>query len=418
MGSVTDRIKHAWNALRNEEEERVGSEPYPVIGSSFGYATHRTRYPSSSEKTIIGAIYNRMGIDVASIDIRHVRLDENDQYVETIHSDLNNCLTLEANIDQDARAFKQDAAQTMFEKGYLAIVPIDTTLSPLTTGGFDIQTMRVGEIVAWYPRHVRVSVYDDREKVGGNRKELTLPKSMVAVIENPFYSVMNETNSTLQRLIRKLHLLDIVDEASASGKLDILVQLPYTIKSEARRDAANQRIKDLEVQLKDSTYGVGYVDATEKITQLNRPAENNLLEQIELLVAMLYGELGITKDVMDGTADEKTMLNYHNRTIEPILSAITLGIKRKFLTKTARTQLQSVEAFRDPFKLVSIADFAEMTDKLSRNEIVTPNEVRGFIGMRPAADPKANELRNSNMPQSQEPPTDMVEGESNNESRL
>jgi hypothetical protein len=412
MGSITDRIKHAWNALRNDEVEKQLPESYPVYGGSFGYAAHRTRYMSSSERTIIGSIYNRMGIDVAAIDIRHVRLDENDRYVETINSGLNNCFSVEANIDQGARAFKQDIAQTMFEDGYLALVPIDTTLNPLESGSWDIQTMRVGKIVGWYPRHVRVEVYDDREKVGGTRKELIFPKSVVAVIENPLYSVMNEPNSTLQRLIRKLHLLDAVDEASASGKLDILIQLPYVVKSDAKRDAANQRIKDLEVQLKDSTYGVGYVDATEKITQLNRPAENNLLEQVRYLTEMLYAELGITKEVMDGTADEKTMLNYHNRTIEPILAAITQAIKRSFLTKTARSQLQSVEAFRDPFKLVSMADFAEMTDKLSRNEIVSPNEIRAVIGMRPADDPKANELRNSNMPQNQDPPpTDVMEGE-------
>lgn len=410
MGSITDRIKHAWNALRNEEERSMPNT-YPVYGGSFGYAAHRTRYMSSSERTIIGSIYNRMGIDVAAINIRHVRLDKNDRYVETINSGLNNCFSVEANIDQGARAFQQDIAQSLFEEGCIAIVPIDTTISPLDTGGFDIQTMRVGKIVAWYPRHVRVEVYDDREKVGGTRKELIFPKSVVAVIENPLYSVMNEPNSTLQRLIRKLHLLDAVDDASASGKLDILIQLPYVVKSDAKREAANQRIKDLEVQLKDSTYGVGYVDATEKITQLNRPAENNLLGQIQYLIEMLYSELGITKSVMDGTADEETMVNYYNRTIEPILAAITQGLKRTFLTKTARSQMQSIEAFRDPFKMMTLTNLAEVGDKLTRNEIASSNDLRGVIGWKPVDDPRADELRNKNIPMPDPPPTDSMEGE-------
>lgn len=411
MGSITDRIKHAWNALWYEENQQTKSESYPVYGGSFGYAAHRTRYASSSERSIIGSIYNRMGIDFAAIDIRHVRLDDNDRYVETIHSGLNNCLSLSANVDQVARAFKQDLAQTLFEEGYLAIVPIDTSISPLDTGGFDIQTIRVGKIVAWYPRHVRVEVYDDREKIGGTRKQLVFPKSVVAIIENPLYSVMNEPNSTLQRLIRKLHLLDAVDDASASGKLDILIQLPYVVKSDAKRDAANQRIKDLEVQMKDSTYGIGYVDATEKITQLNRPAENNLLGQIQYLTEMLYGELGITKAVMDGTADEETMVNYYNRTIEPILAVVTQAIKRTFLTKTARSQNQSIEAFRDPFKMMTLTKLSEVGDKLTRNEIASSNDLRGVIGWKPVDDPRANELRNKNIPMPDPQPTDSMEGE-------
>lgn len=408
MGAIRDRVTrgltalaHGWNALTYEEDRLTRPDAYPVYGGSFGYQTHRTRLSGANEKSIVASIYNRIGIDVAAVDIRHVRLDENDRYLSTIKDGLNSCLTLEANIDQDARAFKQDIVMSMFDKGHVALVPIDTTLNPTETGGFDIDSMRVGEVVAWYPRHVRVNVYDDRELRGGLRREITLPKTVVSVIENPLYSVMNEPNSTLQRLIRKLNLLDAVDEQSASGKLDLIIQLPYTIKSEARRKQAEQRKTDIEVQLKGSQYGIAYMDATEKITQLNRASENNLLGQIEFLTTMLYGQLGITKEVMDGTADEKTMLNYYNRTIEPILAAITGGIKRTFLTKTARTQGQSIEYFRDPFKLAPIATIAELADKFTRNEIVSANEFRAFIGMPPSTDPKADELRNSNVPQPQ-----------------
>jgi len=337
-----------------------------------------------------------LSIDVSSVDIRHVRLNDEEQYVEDIDSGLNNCLTLEANIDQAARAFRQDIAKAMFTQGTAAIVPVDTTIDPTISGGFDVKTLRVGEIVTWYPRHVRVSVYNDRT---GRREEIILEKRFVAVVENPLYDVMNEPNSTLQRLIRKLSLLDTVDEASSSGKLDIIIQLPYAIKSEARRTQAEQRRTDMEFQLKGSKYGIAYADSTEKITQLNRPAENNLLKQIELLTDQLYSQLGLTPDVMNGTANEQTMLNYNNRTIEPILAAIAGAMKRTFLTKTARSQKQSVEYFRNPFRLVPIGDIAEIADKFTRNEIMSSNEMRAVIGIKPSKDPKADELRNSNMPQ-------------------
>lgn len=405
MGSITDRIKHAWNAFRNEDDKFDKPDSYPNYGASFGYQTHRTRLTVTNEKSIITSIYNRIAIDVAAMDIRHVRLDAQERYDETIASGLNDCLSVEANVDQDGRAFKQDVVMSMLDKGCIALVPVDTGINPENTGSVDIQSMRVGEVVAWYPRHVRVRVYDDRPEIGGLHREVTLPKSVVAIIENPFYSVMNEPNSTLQRLIRKLNLLDVVDEASASGKLDILVQLPYVVKSDARQQQAEQRIKNLEVQLKDSTYGIGYVDATEKITQLNRPADNNLMERIEFLTTMLYGQLGLTKGVMDGTADEQEMLNYYNRTIEPILSALTGAIKRTFLTKTARTQRQSIAYFRDPFKLVSVKDIAEIADKFTRAEVASANDVRGIVGWRPVKDTKADELRNPNMPVP-DPPTD------------
>lgn len=402
MGSIRERLgrslRHGWNALFYEEEKLTRPDAYPIYGGSFGYQTHRTRLSYSNERSIIASIYTRIGIDFAAVDMRHVRLDENDRYVETIDSGLNNCLTLEANIDQTARAFKQDVVTTMFDKGAIAIVPIDTSLSPLETGGYDIQTMRVAEIVAWYPRHVRVRVYDDREKFGGLHREITLPKSVVAVVENPLYAVMNEPNSTLQRLIKKLNLLDVVDEQSASGKLDLIIQLPYVVKTEAKREQANQRKKDLEVQLKNSQYGIAYTDATEKITQLNRPAENNLMGQIEYLTSLLYSQLGLTKEVFDGTADEATMLNYYNRTIEPLLASVTEAMKRAFLTKTARSQRQSVEYFRDPFKLVPVSQMAEIADKLTRNEVASSNDIRSIFGWRPVNDPKANELRNKNIP--------------------
>jgi hypothetical protein len=354
------------------------------------------RLTLSNERSIISSIYTRLSIDVAAVDIRHVRLDENDRYVEDIDSGLNNCLKVEANLDQAARAFRQDIAMTLFDKGVAALVPVDTTLNPNLTGGYDILTMRVGEIVAWMPSKVRVSVYNEAT---GRREEINLDKKMVAIVENPLYSVMNEPNSTLQRLIRKLNLLDAVDEQSSSGKLDMIIQLPYVIKSEARRQQAEQRRADIEFQLKSSKYGIAYTDGTEKITQLNRPVENNLLKQVEYLMAMLYGQLGLTEEVMNGTANEAAMLNYINRTIEPVLGAISEAMKRSFLTKTARSQKQSIEYFRDPFKLVPMSDLAEMADKFTRNEIVTSNEFRGFIGMKPSADPKADQLVNSNMPQ-------------------
>jgi hypothetical protein len=355
-----------------------------------------------NERSIISSIYTRLSIDVASVNMRHVRLDAEGRYSEDIDSGLNNCLTVEANIDQAARAFRQDVALTLFDRGVAVLVPVDTSISPLETGGFDIVTLRVGEVVTWYPAHVRVSVYN--EKIA-KRQEVTLPKTSVAIIENPLYSVMNEPNSTLQRLLHKLNLLDAIDEQSASGKLDLIIQLPYVIKSEARRQAAEQRRADIEFQLKGSQYGIAYTDGTEKVTQLNRPAENNLMTQIEFLTEMLYGQLGLTEEVMNGTADEKAMLNYWNRTIEPVLTAMVESMRRSFLTKTARTQKQSVFFFRDPFRLVPVESIAEIADKFTRNEIVTSNEMRQIVGMKPHADPKADQLLNSNMPQGSPTPT-------------
>lgn len=392
--SLKSRLQHAWNAFTNQnKEDRIQS--YGDYGTSYSVRPDRLRTYWSNERSIISSIYNRLSIDVASIGIRHVRLDDNGRYVEDIDSGLNSCLTLEANIDQAARAFRQDIAMTLFDIGVLAVVPIDTTINPTQSGGYDIRTMRVGTITTWFPQHVRVSVYNEQL---GRREDINLPKSVVAIIENPLYSVMNEPNSTLQRLIHKLNLLDQVDSAS-SKQLDIIIQLPYVIKSEARRTQAEQRRQDIEFQLKNSQYGVAYTDGTEKITQLNRPAENNLLKQIEYLVGLLYNQLGLTEEVMNGTADEKAMLNYFNRTIEPIVAAITEGMKRTFLTKTARSQHQSIMYFTDPFKLVPVADIAEIADKFTRNEILSSNEIRQVIGIKPSSDPKADELRNSNMPE-------------------
>jgi hypothetical protein len=350
---------------------------------------------------MISSIYTRLSIDVASVDMRHVKTDEQKRYIDDVDSGLNNCLTLEANIDQAARAFRQDIAMTLFDRGSAALVPVDTSINSQTAGAFDILTLRVGEIVTWYPRHVRVSLYNEAT---AQREELTLEKSSVAIVENPLYSVMNEPNSTLQRLLHKLNLLDAIDEQSASGKLDLIIQLPYVVKSEQRRQQAEQRRIDIELQLKGSQYGIAYTDATEKITQLNRPAENNLMSQIEYLTAMLYGQLGLTEEVMNGTADEKAMLNYWNRTIEPILTAVTEAMRRSFLTKTARTQGHTVMFFRDPFRLVPIERIAEIADKFTRNEILTSNEIRQVVGMAPHKDPKADQLINSNMPTGPTPP--------------
>lgn len=416
MARFSSRLKHAWNAFTNQDPaDRVVS--YGDGGSSYGIRPDRTRLTFSNERSIISSIFTRLSIDVASIDIRHVRLDKDKRYLEDLDSSLNNCLTLEANLDQAARAFRQDIALTLFDKGVAAIVPVDTSLNPAVTGGFDILTMRVGEVVTWHPRHVRVSVYNEAL---GKREEITLEKKFVAIVENPLYAVMNEPNSTLQRLIRKLNLLDSADEASASGKLDLIIQLPYVIKSEARRQQAEQRRKDIEFQLKGSQYGIAYTDGTEKITQLNRAAENNLLKQVEYLIAMLYTQLGLTAEIMNGTADEKAMLNYNNRTIEPIVAAITDSMKRSFLTKTARSQLQSIMFFRDPFKLVPINDIAEIADKFARNEILTGNEIRAFIGVKPSSEAKADLLQNSNMPTPSGPETSpqlqLLKGDSQNAS--
>jgi hypothetical protein len=394
-------LRHAWNVFSNNEDKRnfSGTVSYGAANPS------RSRLRIPNERSMISSIYTRMSIDVASVEMRHVRLDEQRRYIEDIISGLNNCLTVEANIDQAARAFRQDIVMTLFDKGSAALVPVDTSISPETNGGYEILTLRVGEIIQWMPKHVRVSVYNEAKAI---RQEITIEKSAVAIVENPLYSVMNEPNSTLQRLLHKLNLLDAIDEQSASGKLDIIIQLPYVIKSEARRQQAEQRRTDIEFQLKGSQYGIAYTDATEKITQLNRPAENNLMAQIEYLTAMLYGQLGLTEEVMNGTADEKAMLNYWNRTIEPILTAIVEGMRRSFLTKTARTQRQTIQFFRDPFRLVPIENIAEIADKFTRNEIMTSNEMRQVVGMAPHPDPKADQLLNSNMPQGSPTPTGVV----------
>lgn len=390
------RLKHAWNAFLNKDP--TTSSP----GSGSYYRPDRPRFTRGNEKTIVTAVYNRIAIDVAAVSIRHVRLDENGRYTEDVASGLNECLTLNANLDQTGRALIQDAVMSMIDEGCVAIVPVDTTINPTVSGSFDISSLRTGKIVDWYPQHVKVRLYNEKT---GNKEEVVLPKRSVAIIENPLYAVMNEQNSTLQRLVRKLNLLDFVDDRNSSGKLDLIIQLPYVIKTDARRKQAEDRRKDIENQLAGSKYGIAYTDGTERITQLNRPVENNLMSQIEYLTSTLYSQLGITQSVMDGSADEKTMLNYNNRTIEPILSAIADEMKRKFLTKTARTQGQSIMFFRDPFRLVPVNDIAEIADKFTRNEILTSNEVRQIVGMKPSEDPKADELNNSNLrrPEYEEP---------------
>lgn len=390
--SFGSRLKHAWNAFLNRDP----TAGYGGGGRSYYYRPDRPRFTRGNERTIVTSVYNRIALDVASINIRHTRLDLNDRYIEDIKSGLNNCLSVEANIDQTGRAFIQDVVMSMFDEGCVAIVPVDTTFDPTKTGSYDIQSLRTGKVIEWHPQTVKVRLYNDRT---GEKEEVVLPKSVVAIVENPLYAVINEPNSTMQRLIRKLSLLDSVDEQSSAGKLDLIIQLPYIIKTEARRQQAENRRKDIEEQLAGSKYGIAYTDGTERITQLNRPIENNLMKQIEYLTSMLYSQLGITQTIMDGTADEKTMLNYHNRTIEPIISAIVDEMKRKFLTKTARSQGQSISFFRDPFKLVPINNIAEIADKFTRNEIMTSNEIRQVIGMKPSDDPKADQLVNSNLNQ-------------------
>ena len=399
--SIGSRLKTAWNAFFSRDP----TTKYNTYGVSSYYRPDRLRLSRGTHRTIVTSIINRIAIDVAQISIQHVRLDENNRYIETIDSGLNSCLNLEANIDQTGRAFIQDIVMSMCDEGVVAIVPVDTTSDPNRTGSYDIQTMRTGKILEWSPEHIKANVYNDRT---GQRQDITLSKRVVGIVENPLYAVLNEPNSIMQRLIRKLTLLDIVDEQSSAGKLDLIIQLPYVIKTEARRKQAEARRQDIEDQLAGSKYGIAYTDGTERITQLNRPIENNLMKQIEYLMNMLYSQLGITQSVMDGTADEKTMLNYYNRTIEPIISAITDEMKRKFLTKTARSQRQSIAFFRDPFKLVPVADLAEIADKMTRNEIMTSNEIRQIIGMKPANDPKADELRNSNINQSNEEETQVA----------
>lgn len=393
--SFGSRLKHAWDIFRNKEP----SYSYNHAGASYSVRPDRPRFTRGNERTTVTSVYNRIALDVAAVEIRHVRLDENDRYIETINSHLNNCLSLEANIDQTGRAFMQDVVMSMFDEGCVAIVPVDTTMNPKMTSSYDILSMRTGKIIEWKPKDVKVRLYNDQT---GKPAEVWLPKSMVAIVENPLYAVINEPNSTMQRLIRKLALLDIVDEQSSSGKLDMIIQLPYVIKTPARREQAEARRKEIENQLASSKYGIAYTDGTEKITQLNRSLENNLLKQIELLTSTLYGQLGITQAVMDGTADEKTMLNYNNRTVEPIVSAIADEMKRKFLSKTARSQKQSIKFFRDPFRLVPINDIAEIADKFTRNEIMSKNEFRQVVGMKPSDDPKADMLINSNISQSNE----------------
>ena len=387
------RLKHAWNAFINNKDSTIN---YGVLGSSYYYRPDRQRFTGGNERTIVTSVYNRIALDVSAVDIKHVRVDENDRYKETINSGINSCFNTEANIDQTGRAFIQDIVMSMLDEGCVAIVPIDTTTSPVNSNTYDILSMRTGKILQWYPNHVQVRVYNEKT---GNKEDIILPKSSVGIIENPLYAVINEPNSTMQRLIRKLSLLDAVDEQSGSGKLDLIIQLPYTIKTEARRKQAEMRRKEIEMQLTGSKYGIAYTDGTEHITQLNRPIENNLMKQIEYLTSMLYSQLGITQSILDGTADEKTMLNYYSRTIEPIISAIVDEMKRKFLTKTARSQGQSFLFFRDPFKLVPVNDIANVADTFTRNEILSSNEIRQLIGIKPSSDPKADMLRNSNLNQ-------------------
>lgn len=388
--SLTSRLQHAWNAFRDNDS----TKNYSDAGASYGTRPDRVRLRIGNERSIVSSIYTRIGMDVASITVQHVKLDQNGRYLETMNSGLNNCLSLEANIDQSARAFMQDVVMSMFDEGCVAIVPVDTSIDPKVSSGYDIHTLRTAKILEWYPKSVRVRLYNDKT---GLKEDILLPKTMVAIIENPLYAVMNEPNSTLKRLIHKLNLLDAIDEQSSSGKLDLIIQLPYVVKSDARKQQADQRRKDIEVQLAGSKYGIAYIDGTEKVTQLNRPAENNLMGQIEFLTRMLYSQLGMTESVFDGTADEKTMLNYYNRTVEPVISAIVDAMKRVFLTKTARSQRQTIMYFRDPFKLVPVNELADIADKFTRNEILSSNEVRAIIGYKPSNDPGADELRNKNL---------------------
>lgn len=389
---VLDRLRHGWNAFMNRDPTYTQD-----LGPSYYYRPDRPRFTRGNERSIVTSVYNRIALDASAITIQHVRLDENGRFLSTIDSDLNKCLTLDANIDQTGRAFLQDAVMSMLDEGCVALVPVETDVDPNDTDSYKIFSIRTGKIVEWRPQHVKVRVYDERT---GRKEDITISKSSVAIVENPLYAVINEPNSTMQRLIRKLSLLDVTDEQTASGKLDLIIQLPYIIKTEARRQQAEQRRKDIEMQLAGSKYGIAYTDGTEHITQLNRSVENNLMKQVEYLTSMLYSQLGITQTILDGTADEKTMINYYTRTIEPIVSAIVDEMKRKFLTKTARSQRQSIEFFRDPFKLVPVNDIAEIADKFTRNEILTSNEIRQIVGMKPSNDPKADELINSNISQS------------------
>ena len=383
------RLKHAWNAFLGNEFRNYQYS----LGPSSSYRPDRPIFSRGNERSIITSVYNRIALDAASVSIQHVRLDDDERFTEVIHSDLNNCLSLEANLDQTGRAFVQDVVMSMLDEGCVAIVPTDTDIDP-ETGSYKIEKLRAGKVLEWYPKYVKVRCYNEER---GEKQDIILPKNTVAIVENPFFAVMNEPNSTMQRLVRKLNILDAIDEQSGSGKLNLIIQLPYVIKTEQRRQQAEKRRKDIEEQLAGSKYGVAYTDGTEHVVQLNRPIDNNLMTQIEYLTSMLYSQLGITQGILDGTADDRTKLNYDNRTIEPILSAIVDEMRRKFLTKTARSQKQSILFFRDPFRLVPINDIAEIADKMTRNEIMTSNEIRQKIGMKPSKDPKADELRNSNL---------------------
>lgn len=400
--TISSRLKHAWNAFINNRDPTAS---FRDVGGGYSYRPDRPRLTRGNERSIVTSVYNRIALDVAAINVQHCKLDENGRLLEEMDSKLNQCLTLEANLDQTSRAFIQDAVMSMLDEGCVAIVPVETTLDPTVTQSYDILSMRTAKILEWFPQHVRVRLYNERT---GQKEDIKLPKSMVAIVENPLFAVINEPNSTMQRLIRKLSLLDVTDEQTASGKLDLIIQLPYIIKTDARRQQAEQRRKDIEMQLAGSKYGIAYTDGTEKITQLNRSLENNLMKQVEYLTNLLFSQLGITQSILDGTADEKTMLNYYTRTIEPIISAIVDEMKRKFLSKTARSQKQSIMFFRDPFKLVPVSDIAEIADKFTRNEIMSSNEFRQIVGLRPSSDPKADKLINSNLnhPEENEPPDD------------
>lgn len=401
LGNFANRLRSAFNLFRDTDP----NAKMDTFGASYSYPQHRPRFNIGNEKSIVGAIYNRFAVDVAGMGYHHVRVDENETFVETIPSGLDRCLSLEANVDQTASAFLQDVVLSMFDEGVVAIVPIDTNVSIMDLSSFDILSMRTGKIVQWFPTHVRVRVYND---ISGEKEEITLPKSKVGIIENPFYSVMNEKFSIGQRLITKLNLLDVVDEASSSGKLDIIMQMPYAVKTATRKNQAEERIKALQDQLKNSVYGIGYVDATEKITQLNRPAENNLLAQVQYLTSMLYAQLGVSESILNGTADEKELLNYYNRVVDPIAKAITVELKRKFLTKTAQTQGQSIKHFRDLFSIVTPERLADIADKLTRNEIASPNDLRAAIGWKPSNAAGADELRNRNISQPTEQPVNVT----------
>lgn len=398
MPTFVERIRNSWNAFKNGKD-------YSYYTSDFGYGTSyrpdRARYNRTTDRTMVTSLYNRIAVDVAAISFQHVRVDSNDMFAEVIDDELNKCLTIEANIDQSGREIIQDIAHSMCDEGVVAVVPVETDKDPNDTEGYKIYNLRTGKITQWFPQHVTVSCYDERT---GQRKEITLPKRMVAIIENPLSATMNGPNSNLQRIIRKLNLLDAIDEQSGSGKLDLIIQLPYTVKSEARQKQANNRRKAIEMQLTESKYGIAYIDSTEKITQLNRSLENNLLKQIEYLMNLLYGQLGISEAVFNGTADEQTMLTYYSRTIEPFCAAISDAMIRKFISKTARTQGQRIMYFRDPFKLVPTGQIAEMADKFTRNEIMSTNEIRAVLGMKPANDPRADELRNKNINQEADAP--------------